>query len=126
MDTFERATLARVHSQLFNDLNEIGRLGLGQGFDGVYDAAESAHAHLRALEGLADPDKRPEANGDNAPKGLIGLFPEDTLANVCDTRSLILYPASTTHCQLTEEQQRPPAPAPTWSASPSASKPSKI
>ena len=34
---------------------------------------------------------------------LVRLFPH--LANVGDTRSLILHPASTTHRQLTDEQR---------------------
>ena len=34
------------------------------------------------------------------------------LANIGDTRSLIIHPASTTHRQLDEEQLRRPAPDP--------------
>ncbi len=48
------------------------------------------------------------------------------LANIGDTRSLILHPASTTHRQLSDEQRRPPAPAPTSCACRSASKPPTI
>ena len=41
----------------------------------------------------------------------VNLFSH--LANLGDTRSLILHPASTTHRQLTEEQSCKPGPAPT-------------
>ena len=44
------------------------------------------------------------------------------LANVGDTRSLIIHPASTTHRQLADEQRSPPAPGPMSCGSRSASK----
>ena len=39
------------------------------------------------------------------------------VANIGDTRSLVIHPASTTHRQLTDEQKTPPAPGRTWSGS---------
>ena len=48
------------------------------------------------------------------------------LANIGDTRSLILHPASTTHRQLTEPSASPPAPATTSSACRSGSRPPTI
>ncbi len=39
------------------------------------------------------------------------------LANIGDTRSLIIHPASTTHKQLTDEQKVPRAPGRTWCGS---------
>ena len=44
------------------------------------------------------------------------------LANIGDTRSLVIHPASTTHRQLTDEQRRAPAPAPRSCACRSASR----
>ena len=48
------------------------------------------------------------------------------LANIGDTRSLILHPASTTHRQLTESSASPPGPAMTSCACRSASRPRTI
>ena len=48
MDTSTRATLARVHSTLFNDLTEIGLLARGQGAD-VENAIMRVLDHLRDL-----------------------------------------------------------------------------
>jgi O-acetylhomoserine (thiol)-lyase len=44
------------------------------------------------------------------------------LANIGDTRSLIIHPASTTHRQLTDEQKRAAGAGPTWCACRSASR----
>ncbi len=44
------------------------------------------------------------------------------LANIGDTRSLVIHPASTTHRQLTDEQRARPAPARRSCASRSASR----
>lgn len=48
------------------------------------------------------------------------------LANVGDTRSLIIHPASTTHSQLSDAQRRRPVQALTWCGCRSASKTRKI
>ena len=45
------------------------------------------------------------------------------VANIGDTRSLIIHPASTTHRQLDEDQLVRPARGPTWSACRSGSRP---
>ncbi len=61
--------------------------------------------------------------GLEAGKALVGglqLFSH--LANIGDTRSLIIHPASTTHAQLSEEQQIAAGAVPTWCACPSASR----
>jgi O-acetylhomoserine (thiol)-lyase len=59
---------------------------------------------------------------DSGVKFVEGLEMFSHLANIGDTRSLVIHPASTTHRQLTPEQQALPAPAPTWSACRSASR----
>ena len=44
------------------------------------------------------------------------------LANIGDTRSLIIHPASTTHASSTTRRRSRPAPAPTWCGCRSASR----
>jgi hypothetical protein len=44
------------------------------------------------------------------------------VANIGDVRSLVIHPASTTHSQLTEEEQFAAGVTPAWSAWPSASR----
>ncbi len=64
--------------------------------------------------------------GYEAGKSFVGglkLFSH--LANIGDTRSLVIHPASTTHRQLSEEQQVRPAPARMWCACRSASRTSR-
>jgi O-acetylhomoserine (thiol)-lyase len=55
-------------------------------------------------------------------KFVEGLEMFSHLANIGDTRSLVIHPASTTHRQLTPEQQAQAGAAPMWSACRSASK----
>jgi O-acetylhomoserine (thiol)-lyase len=47
------------------------------------------------------------------------------LANIGDTRSLIIHPASTTHRHFRRPSRSPPVPAPMWCACRSASRPSR-
>ena len=44
------------------------------------------------------------------------------VANIGDVRSLVIHPASTTHSQLTPEEQLAAGVTPDWSGSPSVSK----
>jgi hypothetical protein len=63
-----------------------------------------------------------EGGYDSGVKFVEGLEMFSHLANIGDTRSLIIHPASTTHRQLTTSSRLRPAPAPTWSACRSASR----
>ncbi len=85
MDTTTQTALSKAHHHLADDLANCSQL-----IDPLNSQALAmlyrSQRRLQDIGELAKLDKGPEPN---TPEGLIGLFPEDTLANVRDTLAVL-------------------------------------
>ena len=88
----------------------------------AWRAADLRAAQVHGGRGRARSCRSSSAGRDAGRKFVEALDLHSHLANIGDVRSLAIHPASTTHCQLTEEEQLTTGVRPGWCACRSASR----